>query len=142
MTVAGVTIDVRLVDVVGPDGIDGLGRGGDLRAQDGQGDQPGEDREYPVQELGERRDEWGPLGCRQILGRQGPLYHEEVRAPVAEALHQAEPEHYVEPLHSKRVVFRACVGPGVEELGIAYGFLQTGEAANVYKAEDHERHQT
>jgi hypothetical protein len=30
----------------------------------------------------------------------------------------------------------------VEELRIAYGFLQAGEAANIYKAEDHERHQT
>src|SRR5215213_3048390 len=41
----------------------------------------------------------------------------------------------------QRGVRRACVGPGVEELRIAYGFLQAGEATNVYKAEDHERHQ-
>src|SRR3712207_9443321 len=75
----------------------------------------------------------------QILGRQSPLHHEEVRAPVAEALHQTEPEHDVEKLHGKRVVLRACVGPDVEELWLAYGLLQTGEAANVYKAEDQDR---
>src|SRR3712207_8075754 len=74
----------------------------------------------------------------QILGRQSPLHHEEVRAPVAEALHQTEPEHDVEPLHGHRVVRRARICPDVEKLRLAYGLLQTGEAAHVYKAEDHE----
>src|SRR3712207_9266107 len=41
-------------------------------------------------------------------------------------------------LHGKRVVRRACVGPDVEELRIAYGLLQAGEAANVYKARSEE----
>src|SRR3712207_2339761 len=118
------------------DGIVGVIRD-DFR-EDGQGNQSGEDSEYPVQELRERRDERGPLGCCQILGRQSPLHHEEVRAPVAKALHQTEPEHDVEPLHGKRVVRRACVGPDVEELRIAYGLLQAGEAANVYKARSEE----
>jgi hypothetical protein len=112
VAVGGVPVDVRLVDVVGPDGVEGRNvaghpahERGEQRRQadaehpcrevvghrvgdghvvvvlaevreDGQDDQAGEDRQHPVHELRERRDERGPLRRGLVLGRQRPLHYE------------------------------------------------------------------
>ena len=83
---------------------------------------PGKIASTPYMSFGNAAMRGCPLRRGLVLGGQRALYHQEVRAPVAEALH--EPEHDGEQLHGHRVVRRAGVGPGVEVAWEVDGLLQ------------------
>ncbi len=117
----------------------GRGQGGRAElGQDEQGDQAGDDDDDGHEHLGEGGDDGRHPGRVEVLGGQGPLDDQEVGRPVAEGQDEAEAHGHAEPVDPERIVARAEVLDGVEELPVQLG-RQAGETADLLETEEDDR---
>jgi hypothetical protein len=82
---------------------------------------------------------------KPAAGGQGPLHLGEVRRPVPEREHEAQPERDADPVGAQRVAGASGVGPGVQpglaELAAAHRVGEPAESAHLHQSQDGDGHQ-